>query len=71
MLDSLPVGKIVLADALHTQVETAQLVLYDKGADYVLTVKGNQSTLQTTLQDLFNKQAFPPNGPVAQTSAQT
>jgi len=64
-------GKIVLADALHTQVETAQLVLYDKGADYVLTVKGNQSTLQTTLQDLFNKQAFPPNGPVAQTSAQT
>jgi hypothetical protein len=64
-------GKIVLADALHTQVETAQLVLYDKGADYLLTVKGNQSTLQTTLQDLFNKQVFPPTGQVAQAGGQT
>lgn len=72
LLDRLDLGgKIVLADALHTQVETAQLVLYDKGADYVLTVKGNQSTLQTTLQDLFQQQVFPPDGQVAQTGAQT
>lgn len=63
-------GKTVLADALHTQVETAQLVLYEKGADYLMTVKANQPTLQTTLQDLFDKQVFPPNGQVAQTGAQ-
>lgn len=61
-------GKIVLADALHTQVKTGQLLLYEKGADYLMTVKGNQSTVQTTLQDLFNKQGFSPAGQVAQAS---
>ena len=55
-------GKIVLTDALHTQVETAQLILYDKGADYLMTVKANQPTLQKTLQGLFEQQAFPPSG---------
>lgn len=64
-------GKIVLADALHTQVETGQLILYEKGADYLMTVKGNQPTLQTTLQDLFDKQVFPPTGQVAQAGTQT
>ena len=64
-------GKIVLADALHTQVETGQLILYEKGADYLMTVKGNQPTLQTTLQDLFDQQVFPPTGPVAEAGAPT
>jgi hypothetical protein len=64
-------GKIVLADALHTQVETAQLILYEKGADYLMTVKGNQLTLQTTLQGLFDKQVFPPTGQVAEAGTQT
>jgi hypothetical protein len=64
-------GKIVLADALHTQVETGQLILYEKGADYLMTVKGNQPTLQSALQDLFDKQAFPPAGPVAHSGAPT
>lgn len=64
-------GKIVLADALHTQVATGQLILYEKGADYLMTVKGNQPTLQSTLQDLFDKQVFPPTGPLAQAGAQT
>lgn len=64
-------GKIVLTDALHTQVETAQLILYEKGADYLMTVKGNQPTLQSTLQDLFDKQGFPPSRPLAQAGAQT
>jgi hypothetical protein len=62
-------GKIVLADALHTQVETGQVILYEKGADYLMTVKGNQPTLQKTLQDLFNKQVSPPTRPVAKASA--
>jgi len=55
-------GKIVLADALHTQVETAQQILYEQGGDYLLTVKGNQPTLQATLQHLFAPQAFSPWG---------
>jgi len=54
-------GKIVLADALHTQVETGQQILYEQGGDYLLTVKGNQPTLQATLQNLFEKQGFSPS----------
>jgi hypothetical protein len=55
-------GKIVLSDAAHTQVETGQQILFEQGADYLMTVKGNQKTLQTTLQTLFEKQAFSPSG---------
>ena len=54
-------GKIVLADALHTQDETAQQILYEQGADYLLTVKGNQPTVQKTLEKLFVKQPFSPS----------
>ena len=64
-------GKIVLTDALHTQVETGQLILYEKGANYLMTVKGNQPTLQSTLQDLFDKQVFPPTGLSADSGAPT
>ena len=55
------VGKIVLADALHTQVETAQQILYEQGGDYLLTVKANQPTIQSTLENLFVKQALSPS----------
>jgi hypothetical protein len=55
------VGKIVLGDALHTQVETAQQILYEQGGDYLLTVKGNQPTIQSTLEKLFEKQPFSPS----------
>jgi len=51
-------GKIVIADAMHTQDETGQLILFEKGADYLLTVKGNQSTIQTNLEKLFEKKSF-------------
>jgi hypothetical protein len=54
-------GKTVLADALHTQDDTARQILYEQGGDYLLTVKGNQPTLQKTLQSLFEKQAFSPS----------
>ncbi len=67
-------GKIVLADALHTQVETAQQILYEQGGEYLLTVKGNQLTVQKTLESLFTKQAFSPlphgADPRAETGAQ-
>jgi len=55
-------GKIVLADALHTQVDTGQQILFEQGGDFLLTVKGNQPTLQATLQKLFEPQAFSPSG---------
>lgn len=64
-------GKIVLSDAAHTQVETGQLILYEKGGDYLMTVKANQPTLQKTLQDLFEKQVFPPSGPATPSGAET
>jgi hypothetical protein len=54
-------GKIVLSDAAHTQVETGQQILFAQGGDYLMTVKANQKTLQTTLQDLFEKQGFSPS----------
>ena len=55
------VGKTVLADALHTQDETARQILHQQGGDYLLTVKGNQGTVQKTLETLFTKQAFSPS----------
>jgi hypothetical protein len=64
-------GKIVVADAMHTQNETAQDILFEKGGDYLLTVKGNQTTLETTLENLFIQQGFSPSahGADAGTSA--
>jgi predicted transposase YbfD/YdcC len=62
------IGKIVLADALHTQEETAQQILYQQGGDFLLTVKGNQSTVQKTLERLFAKQAFSPSTHAADSS---
>jgi hypothetical protein len=68
-------GKIVIADAMHTQDETGQQLLFEKGADYLLTVKGNQSTIQTNLEELFEKKSFSPSAhsqdPGAQTGAQS
>jgi hypothetical protein len=58
-------GKIVLSDAAHTQVETGQQILYEQGGDFLMTVKGNQPTLQATLQHLFEKQAFSPSAHAA------
>jgi hypothetical protein len=54
-------GKILVADAMHTQDETGQQILFEGGGDYLLTVKGNQSTLETNLEKLFVKQSFSPS----------
>lgn len=61
-------GKIVIADALHTNFETAQQILQQQGGDYLLTVKGNQPELKRTLQSLFTEQGFSPEGPCAHPS---
>jgi predicted transposase YbfD/YdcC len=55
------VGKIVVADAAHTQVATAQQILYEQGADYLLTVKENQKGLFAALATLFTEQRFSPS----------
>lgn len=44
-------GVVVTADALHCQRDTATW-LTERGADYVLTVKGNQPGLRTALKAL-------------------
>ena len=64
-------GKILVADAMHTQNETAQQILFQGGADYLLTVKGNQSSLQTNLEKLFEKQSFSPSAHPQDSGAQT
>lgn len=45
-------GAVVTLDAMHCQTETASAIRA-KGADYVLTVKGNQPTLRDQIQQLF------------------
>ena len=47
-------GATVTLDAMHCQVETAKAVV-DAGADYVLTVKGNQESLHQQLFELFSE----------------
>lgn len=54
-------GKTVLADALNTQVETAQQVLFEGGGDYLLTVKDNQKELVKTVATLLTPGKFSPS----------
>ena len=51
-------GCLVGLDALHTQVDTARELVQDCGADYLLTVKGNQKGLRRTVKTLLT----PPSG---------
>jgi hypothetical protein len=55
------VGKLVLADAAHTQVAHARQILHAQGGDYLLTVKKNQKDLFTTLETLCADQRFSPS----------
>ena len=56
-------GLLVTADALHTQSETARIIVQEKGADYLLTVKGNQPQLAANVRQLHPglTRAFPPS----------
>lgn len=51
-------GKVVVLDALHTNQETARLIVQELGADYLFTVKTNQETLHKTVHGLLAKPAF-------------
>lgn len=57
-------GCLVVADALHTNAETAQVIVQEKGGDYLLPVKGNQPALEATLGVLQEnlQNAFSPSG---------
>jgi len=61
VLEPLPLqGKVVTADAMHTQRELARFLVEDKQADYALTVKDNQPTLKRDIQTCFDDPAFFP-----------
>ena len=44
-------GAVITIDAMHTQSDTAQLII-GRGADYVMTVKGNMPTLHRQMKSL-------------------
>jgi Domain of unknown function (DUF4338)/DDE_Tnp_1-associated/Transposase DDE domain len=52
-------GRLVEMDALNTQDETVQKILYEKGADYIVSIKDNQPTLATTAQTLLPQDVSP------------
>lgn len=52
-------GKVVTADALHTQVENARFVVEEKKADYLLPVKQNQRNLYEAIRDLDEEDFSP------------
>jgi hypothetical protein len=56
-------GKVVILDALHTNDETARLVVQELGADYLFTVKANHETLHKRVSGLLQTRAFSPSGP--------
>jgi len=58
-------NKTTLADALHTQLETAQQILFEGGGDYALTVKANQKQLVQTLATLLTPGKFSPSAHAA------
>lgn len=43
-------GRLVSIDSMHTQSETARRIVLAHGGDYLMTVKGNQPTVQTAVQ---------------------
>jgi hypothetical protein len=62
LLGTLPLkGRLVTADALHTQREFCQTVL-DGAGDYLLPVKENQPTLLADLEAVFSPAAAEPGG---------
>jgi hypothetical protein len=64
-------GRMVSLDALHTQDETARALVLEHGADYLLTVKDNQSTIHRNIEKIVAapKADFPPSGAHAHASA--
>ncbi len=56
-------GQLVSFDAMNTQHKTVAQILYDKGADYLMPIKGNQDGLLETAQQLLPENVPPWGGP--------
>jgi len=70
LLDPLELhGKVITADAMHTQRETARYIVEDKKADYLFVVKDNQKELRDDISLLDKENAFPPCTPDNRQSA--
>jgi hypothetical protein len=56
-------GRKVSLDALHTQDQTARELVWQHGADYLLTVKDNQPTVRANIERLVEPPptSFPPS----------
>ena len=52
-------GKVVTADAMHTQKEHARFIVEDKKADYAFPVKQNQGNLFETIKNTRNEDFSP------------
>jgi hypothetical protein len=52
-------GQVAVLDALHTQLETARLIVQSAGGNYLLTIKGNQKGLLKTAQTLLPEDVPP------------
>jgi hypothetical protein len=46
-------GQLLALDALHTQHETLQQILYDHGADYLVPLKENQKNILAAAKTLL------------------
>ena len=55
-------GQMVSLDAMHTQHKTVESILYDKGADYLLPLAGNQPGLLENAQRLLSESVSPSGG---------
>jgi len=57
-------GALVTADALHPQTETARIIVQERGADYLCTVKGNQKGIFQNVPQRYQSlsHAFSPSG---------
>ncbi len=56
-------GSLVTADALNTQTETARILVQERGADYLFTVKGNQKGVSQNVRQFYHSltRAFSPS----------
>ena len=48
-------GKLVTLDAMHTQTETGRIIVQERGADFLMTAKGNQPGVAEAARTLFEQ----------------
>lgn len=48
-------GKLVTLDAMHTQTETGRIIVQERGADFLMTAKGNQPGVAAAARTLFEQ----------------